>query len=111
MFITLTHVFRPGSGPQNNNNNNNNEDKLEKLILSEAKAILREGSSNSAKTSPTKEVASTPTAAPAASTFHEPMRIESVPPEKDTRLEDIVADLPSTVLSRPGTPGIETIKL
>ena len=34
------------------------------------------------------------------------MRIESVAPEKDTRLEDIVADLPSTVMSRPGTPDV-----
>ena len=37
---------------------------------------------------------------------NEPMRIESEPPEKDTRLEDIVADLPSTVMSRPGTPDV-----
>ncbi len=36
----------------------------------------------------------------------EPIRIESKPPEKDTRLEDIVADLPSTVMSRPGTPDV-----
>ena len=32
--------------------------------------------------------------------------IESQPPDKDTRLEDIVADLPATVMSRPGSPDV-----
>ena len=41
---TSSAASRPNSG-----------DKLEKLILSEAKAILREGGNNSAKSSPTKE--------------------------------------------------------
>ena len=77
------------------------EDKLEKLILSEAKAILREGNNDK---SPTKDVVVVVKAADSHKNIS--MRLESSPPEKDTRLEDIVGDLPSTVLSRPGSPDV-----
>ena len=98
---------RPGTGAADSN-----EVKKEMLILSEAKSILREGSSSN-KSSPTKETSpsspsqpSTATISPTNGQQRKSLVIESEPPEKDTRLEDIVADLPATVLSRPGSPDV-----